>query len=80
MGCFVGMPCWGVYAMDIHALSRGLQQGTAAAVGRLLTVGLWEQVASRTIVYSLRRLAKRTRNTLDDQIVDVIAEKLGVSE
>ena len=53
-------------------------QAAIGIVVKLATRDFFQVQAERATVYMLRQWAKQTSNTLDDQIVQDIADRLGV--
>ena len=47
-----------------------------AMVGKMLFAAVGERFLSRIVCYSLRKLARRTTNTLDDELVEQMIDSL----
>ena len=62
----------------IRAIMGAMGQAAIGIVVKLATRDFFQLQAERAAVYMLRQWAKQTTNTLDDQIVEDIAKRLGV--
>ena len=53
-----------------------LQETLKAMIGKMLFAAVGERFLSRIVCYSMRRLAKMTSNTLDDELAEEIIQTL----
>ena len=60
------------------AIVAGLTNACFAVLAKLFTQTFFEAVISRVTVALLRMLAKHTTNTVDDDIANEVAERLGL--